>query len=80
MAKAKKSKRKKRSNYEPLLLFIGIIAILGFGSFVFMKWWKDRSIFDEAPPRIFFNSFGIHIPPNYEIHGIDVSKYQGSQL
>lgn len=78
MAKSKKTKRKKISNYEPLLLFIGIVAILGFGSFVFLNWWRGRSILDEPPPRIFFNSFGIHIPPNYEIHGIDVSKYQGA--
>lgn len=77
MPKAKKTKRKKKSNYEPLLLLIGVAAILGFGSFVLTRWWNGRSIIDEAPPRIFFNSFGIHIPPNYEIHGIDVSKYQG---
>lgn len=77
MPKGKTKRRKKRPNYEPLLLFIGFIAILGFGAFVLTKWWKSRSIVDETPPRIFFNSFGIHMPPNFEIHGIDVSKYQG---
>ena len=78
MAGRRKSRKKKRKDYEPLLLLVGIVALLGFGAFVITRWWHGRSVVDDAPPRIFFNSYGIHIPPNYEIHGIDVSKYQGS--
>lgn len=29
-----------------------------------------------APPDIFYPGFEINIPQGYEIHGIDVSKYQ----
>lgn len=75
---SRSTKRKKGKNYEPLLLAVGFLAILGFGAFIVNRWWHGRFIIEDTPPRIFFNSYGIHIPPNYEIHGIDVSKYQGS--
>ena len=43
----------------------GLVLILGY------DWWKNRrSHFVRYP------AFGISIPENYLIHGIDVSKYQ----
>src|SRR5438128_809299 len=32
--------------------------------------------FITTPPRINYPAFGIYIPPDYSIHGIDVSHYQ----
>jgi lysozyme len=34
--------------------------------------------FFVSPPKIFYPGFQIDIPPGYEIHGIDVSKYQSN--
>jgi lysozyme len=34
--------------------------------------------FFNSPPSIFYPGFQIDIPPGYEIHGIDVSKYQNN--
>lgn len=77
MAGRRRSRKKKRKDYEPLFLLVALIALFGFGWFAISRWWNGRNLIDEEPPRIFFNSYGIHIPPNYQIHGIDVSKYQG---
>jgi len=63
MARRKKPGKK----WWILLVFfiVGLAFILGY------DWWKNRrSRFVRYP------AFGISIPENYLIHGIDVSKYQ----
>ncbi len=36
-------------------------------------WWvRSRQVY-----FVYFPAFGIDIPANYPIHGIDISKYQG---
>lgn len=50
------------------LLFVSMLVMLGrFG----YEWWIQR-----RAKFIRYDAFGIEIPSNYSIHGIDVSKYQ----
>ena len=50
------------------LLFASMLIMLGrFG----YEWWIQR-----RAKFIRYDAFGIEIPSNYAIHGIDVSKYQ----
>ena len=64
MARRKKS-RKKWWIVGAVVLITGVVFILGY------DWWQSRrSRFVRYP------AFGISIPENYLIHGIDVSKYQ----
>jgi len=54
-----------------VLLLILIVAMTIMGVFVIIQWWQEtRAHFVRYP------EFGIEIPTNYSIHGIDVSKYQ----
>lgn len=64
MAK-KKSTRPPGPKYLLAILAIGIIGFLGW-------WWFAGS----APDFEHYDDFGIEIPTNFQIHGIDVSKYQ----
>jgi lysozyme len=61
-----KRKRKKPSGKA-------IVAMLVFVCSAVLAWylWKR-----EAPHFLRYREFGIEIPSNYAIHGIDVSKYQ----
>ena len=61
--------RRKRSNKKWWILVAFVITGLVF--MVGYDWWKSRkSRFVRYP------AFGISIPENYLIHGIDVSRYQ----
>lgn len=66
------AKRRKKSNKTGnivLLLLLILIGVLVIYSAI--DWWKSRqSMFTK------YDAFGIFIPRNYQIHGIDVSKYQ----
>ena len=54
-----------------IVLFALTAAVLIMFCFVAYDWWQEkRSHFIRYP------EFGIEIPTNYSIHGIDVSKYQ----
>ena len=46
----------------------GILTMLGFWGY---GWWLER-----RAHFVRYQAFGIEIPNNYSIHGIDVSKYQ----
>lgn len=59
------SKKTKRNRLA--LLFILIVFVLVT---YFFNWYFNRPSFVHYP------AFGINIPSNYSIHGIDVSKYQ----
>ncbi len=48
-----------------LLCIVGMLGFLGY------EWWMLRKA-----KMIRYNAFGIEIPENYSIHGIDVSRYQ----
>jgi lysozyme len=64
-----KSKKKKDKYFKIAVLIFLVVALAAiFGGY---EWWKNgRSRFVRYP------AFGISIPENYSIHGIDVSKYQ----
>jgi lysozyme len=51
-------------------LALGVIIMIGFVAYD--RWLERRAHFVRYP------EFGIDIPANYTIHGIDVSKYQNS--
>jgi len=63
----------KKSRRRFLTLFV-IVTILSAGCFLFYLsylWWKTEELKFVTYPE-----FGIPIPYEYEIHGIDVSRYQ----
>ena len=61
--------RKKYSIPKTLVIvFLAIVAIANLVYYV--------TYFFTRPPHILYPEFGIEIPPNYSLHGIDVSRYQ----
>lgn len=62
--------KKKNTGWKILLLVLGITVFVMLG-FVVYGWWMER-----RAAFIRYDAFGIEIPVNYSIHGIDVSKYQ----
>ncbi len=64
------SSRKKR-RYTRIALFIVFTALFILAAYIGYQWWLyGRARFVRYP------EFGISIPDQYSIHGIDVSKYQ----
>lgn len=62
-------RKRKASYYIPMIL---VAIVFAAGVFLYGRnWWLER----EAG-RIRYKEFGIAIPANYSLHGIDVSKYQ----
>ncbi|NML19907.1 glycoside hydrolase family 25 protein [Pseudoflavitalea sp. G-6-1-2] len=49
-------------------VFLGLLVMAGFRLY---EWWIERQAH-----FVRYEAFGIEVPTNYEIHGIDVSKYQ----
>ena len=70
MAKRRKKKKKKSSRIwwfvVPILLFVATLA----GYFWYRSYRIDHAKFVRYP------AFGIELPSNYKIHGIDVSHHQ----
>ncbi|KIC94808.1 glycoside hydrolase family 25 protein [Flavihumibacter solisilvae] len=50
-----------------------LLAILTLAIIAALGWWWFKS---SQPDFIRYDAFGIEIPANFSIHGIDVSKYQ----
>ncbi len=63
--------KKKRSPGWKIILFVTIAAVAVLLTFVGYEWWLERK-----SRFVKYSAFGIEIPINYSIHGIDVSKYQ----
>src|SRR5687768_14953240 len=63
MAKRKKKKPSGKA-------IVAVLAIVCTGVVAWYVWKR------EAPHYLRYREFGIEIPPDYGIHGIDVSKYQ----
>jgi lysozyme len=64
------SKKSKKRNFRLIVLF----SLLSAACFIFYLgylWWRTEDLEFVSYPE-----FGIPIPAEYEIHGIDVSKYQ----
>lgn len=65
--------RRQKKTITRIIFFTIIATVLAVGgSFLFKKFGSRKAKFARYP------EFGISIPESYPIHGIDVSKYQGS--
>jgi lysozyme len=64
------TKTRKYSRWK-IILFSFTVAVVVMLGFVLYDWWQERRAHFVRYPE-----FGIEIPVNYSIHGIDVSKYQ----
>jgi lysozyme len=64
------AKKKSYQALRPFLWMTAIAAALFFG-YLFFLW-----IVTPGPSSVRYREFGISIPSNYQIHGIDVSRYQ----
>ena len=62
---------KKRSKAFRFFIFLTLFSALAFLGLLGYLWWESRQLRFVRYPE-----FGIPIPSGYEIHGIDVSKYQ----
>ena len=78
MPPKKKSKEKSKSPKNQkgqgvLKLFIALMALAAtaFIGYIAFLWWQSRELQFVTYPE-----FGIPVPANYSIHGIDVSRYQ----
>lgn len=61
-----------RKKYSiPRTLFIVFLIIVAIGNIIYYV-----TSFLTKAPHIKYPAFGIQIPPNYLLHGIDVSRYQ----
>jgi lysozyme len=62
---------KARKRFLRLFVVVTIFSMLCFGFYLGYLWWKSEQLRFVRYPE-----FGIPIPNEYEIHGIDVSRYQ----
>jgi lysozyme len=60
-------RRKKKSSANSLLYLLLVAFLIVAG------WWLWKRIQSHF---VYYREFGIELPSNYSIHGIDVSKYQ----
>ena len=65
------AKKKFKKKIWRTLFIVLVASILAMVFFVGYDWWLERRAHFVRYPE-----FGIDIPVNYAIHGIDVSKYQ----
>lgn len=64
------NKKKKNTGWKIVLFSLTGSVLLVSGLFLY-DWWAERKA-----RFVSYEQFGIEIPVNYSIHGIDVSKYQ----
>jgi lysozyme len=64
------NKKKKNIGWR-IVLFSLTVSLITLSGFVLYDWWIER-----RAHFVSYEQFGIEIPVNYSIHGIDVSKYQ----
>lgn len=65
------SRKKKQSGYLKIFIYVSLLATVLFVGYLGFLWWKARQV-----KFVRYEAFGIPIPAAYEIHGIDVSRYQ----
>jgi len=63
--------RRKKKYIRQIILYTALIVLVAFGGWFGNKWLKYR-----RAKFTHYAQFGIAIPGDYTIHGIDVSKYQ----
>lgn len=65
------SKAKTRKRFLALFILVSLVSVFCFIFYLGYLWWQSRQLDFVRYPE-----FGIPIPAEYEIHGIDVSRYQ----
>lgn len=63
-----KKRKKKNSNKKILVISVSVCA-LALAAFFLIRYYT-------RPHFIHYSEFGIDLPANYDVHGIDVSKHQ----
>lgn len=63
--------KRQRKKFLKAFVFATLLAVVGFIAWLFYLWLERKELSFVKYPE-----FGIEIPGAYEIHGIDVSKYQ----
>lgn len=64
-------RKSKKSGSLKTIIYLSLLAALVFVGYLVFLWWKTRQL-----DFVRYAEFGIPIPAAYEIHGIDVSRYQ----
>jgi lysozyme len=64
-------KKQKKSNALRPFMYLMLVASAAFLGYLAFLWWQSRQLH-----FVRYHEFGIPMPVNYEIHGIDVSRYQ----
>lgn len=64
-------KKQKRPRFVLIFALLMALSALGFLAWVFSEWRSRRKL-----EFVRYEEFGIALPANYSIHGIDVSRYQ----
>jgi len=65
------ARKRKKSGFFKVIVYTSLIAAFIFIGYIGWLWWQSRQM-----QFIHYREFGIPIPADYEIHGIDVSRYQ----
>jgi lysozyme len=65
------TRNKKGKNFLYIFLLISIISATSFIFYLAYLWWESKQA-----GFVRYREFGIPIPEEYQIHGIDVSRYQ----
>jgi lysozyme len=65
------AKKKRKNTGWKIVLFVSLVTAIIMAGFVVYDWWMERKAH-----FIHYAEFGIDLPVSYDIHGIDVSKYQ----
>jgi lysozyme len=65
------AKTKTRKRFLRLFIIVSVVSAACFVFYLGYLWWQSKQLEFVRYPE-----FGIPIPSEYEIHGIDVSRYQ----
>ena len=64
-------RKNKKTGFFKFVVVSSIIAVFVFIGYLAWLWWESRQM-----EFVHYKEFGIPIPSDYAIHGIDVSRYQ----
>lgn len=72
------ARKKKQSNWYYFIRFFAITTLLLFAFAIYkviQSRWPNSKNWDSNS-KVIFQEFGVPMPLHYDIHGIDISKYQ----
>jgi len=65
------ARKKTKKNFLGVFIVVSVFAAASFIVYLGYLWWQSKQLEFVRYPE-----FGIPIPTEYRIHGIDVSRYQ----